>query len=43
MGNAAPVPTGRPASIGNIGIGPSADPSGETAVPLPKENPGPSM
>src|SRR5262245_1021557 len=34
-GNAAPSPTGSAASIGNLGIAPSAAPDGETAVPRP--------
>src|SRR5215472_13252712 len=42
-GNAARVPTGSAASAGNAGTAPRADPDGETAVPRPNENPGPSM
>jgi hypothetical protein len=42
-GNAAVGPTGRAASIGNAGTAPSAEPDGETAVPTPNANPGPSM
>ena len=42
-GNAAVGPTGSAASIGKAGTAPSAEPDGETAVPMPNEKPGPSM
>ena len=42
-GNAAFVPTGSAASMGKAGTAPSAEPAGETAVPIPNEKPGPSM
>ena len=42
-GNAALTPTGSAASIGKAGTAPSADPDGETAVPMPNAKPGPSM
>src|SRR6185437_3709574 len=42
-GNAAFAPTGSAASIGKAGSLPSAEPAGDTAVPMPNAKPGPSM